>query len=319
MFWLGVGLGVVLIVAAGAAMWWWRRRQREPRLVAFVGLLAEPRSFDPAVLASVAGRAWNADLGDGETEGEDGFVVSVGIITTIMHDERMYLLNNFPDPYFDDAEEVAEKVPDLRIRSLLQQHKAWFSCDAMGIERRTPEEEVLAEYRKLAALFAELMDENCLLIYLPDCDRAYPINDETAEALASENPVEALDDTLSLPIIQVADDDPLMQQAVAQARSSWPDFVAAFEAKRGKNFAIKAPVSHSGNTEFIWITVTSFEGERIYGELGNDPGNLGPLKLGSRVSVPLSQLNDWVYVDESENMHGGFTIKAVMKAAKRKP
>src|SRR4051812_21976159 len=102
MEWLVVG--VVLIVLCGALFYWRRRRQRH-RLISFVGLLKSPATFDPAVVASVAGKAWNADLGDGSSEGADGFIAGVGMLTTIMHDGRMFLLNSFSQPYTEDVEQ----------------------------------------------------------------------------------------------------------------------------------------------------------------------------------------------------------------------
>jgi uncharacterized protein YegJ (DUF2314 family) len=316
--WIAVGVIVVVILAlAGGAIYWRLRKRRESRLISFVALLREPFSFDPAVLASIAGKTWKADLGDGTSEGADGFVAGAGVVSTIVHDGRMFLINSFPTPYTEDVDKTAESIPDLRMRSLFQEHRAWFSCDALGVDGTTPEPEVLEYYRRMGRLFAELLDENCLLIFLPDTGHAFPINDDTEMALRSKDPIKALQETLSLPIIEVSADDPLMKQAVAKARESWPKFVAAYEAQTGENFAIKAPVTHGDNTEFIWISVTSLEGERVYGELGNDPGNLGPLKFGSKVSVAVADLNDWCYVDPQGNVVGGFTIEAVQKAAQR--
>ena len=307
---------IVATIAAGIAFWWWRRRRRH-RLIAFVALLRKSSTFDPAVLAKVAGKVWEADLGDGSAEGADGFVVGMGISNTIIHKGRMFLINNFPTPYTEDVEKAAQDIADMRIRSLFCEHRAWFSCDAMGVDTRTPEHEVRHLYQQLGLLFAELLDTNCLLIFLPDSELAYPINEDTEKALRSDDPLAKLQETLLLPIIQVAQDDPRMKQAVAKARESWSQFIKAFEANLGSNFSVKAPVTHGGNTEFIWISVTSVEGERIYGELGNDPANLGSLKLGSKVCVPLADLNDWCYVDPKENLLGGFTIEAVQHAAKR--
>jgi uncharacterized protein YegJ (DUF2314 family) len=79
----------------------------------------------------------------------------------------------------------------------------------------------------------------------------------------------------------------------------------------------RLPVTGGGNTEFIWISVTAMEGDLVYGEIGNDPANLGSLKLGSKVSVPIADLNDWCYMDTQERMVGGFTIEAVTNAARR--
>ncbi|HKA08176.1 MAG TPA: DUF2314 domain-containing protein [Gemmataceae bacterium] len=311
-------LGVVAALAIGGFLYWRLRRRRSHRLISFVALLREPVNFDPAVLAKVAGKAWNADLGDGESEGADGFVACADIVNTIMHDGRMFLINSFPRPYVDDPEAAAEGITDLRIRSLFREHRAWFSCDALGVNRSTPEREVQDWYRRLGRLFAELLDENCLLVYMPDTERAYPVNEDTETALRSQNPVDALQDTLAAPIVEISNDDPLMIKAVETANQRWPEFVAAFEAGSAENFSVKAPITHSGNTEFIWITVTAIEGDTIYGELANDPGDLGPLKLGSRVTVPRGELNDWCYTDAEGNLKGGFTIEALQKASRRR-
>lgn len=286
-------------------------------MVSYVALLREPVDFDAAILARLAGKVWKADLGDGTSEGEDGFVVCGGVANMIQCKGRMVLVNSFPTTYTPDVDETAEGISDLRLRGLFRQHAAWFSCDAMGVEPGTPDEEVQQWYRVLGKLFAELLDDNCLMIFLPETSEAYPINEDTEAALRSKDPRNALQETLTLPVIAVPDDDPLMKEAVARARAGWPGFVKAYRAGQGETFSVKAPISHSGNTEFIWIAVKSIEGERIYGELGNEPANLGPLKLGSKVSFKAADLNDWMYIDSEGEMQGGFTIEAVQKAAER--
>jgi uncharacterized protein YegJ (DUF2314 family) len=315
---LWIVLAAVLVVLVGFFYLYRRIRRRESRLVAFVALLREPMTIDPAVLAKVAGKVWNADLGDGTTEGEDGFVAGIGEMNTIMHDDRIFLVNSFPQPYVEEVEEVAEQLVDARVRQLFLEHKAWFSCDAMGVDGDTPAEDVGEHYRRIGKLFAELLDENCLLIFLPDTDDVYPVNEDTEAALRSADPLNALDATMTVPVIQVADDDPLMVKAVEKAKGEWAKFVSAFEGRVGTNHAVKAPVTGGNNTEFIWITVTAVEGGRIYGKLANAPGDLGPLKLGSKVTVNVADLNDWCYLDAKENIVGGFTIEVVRKAALRK-
>jgi uncharacterized protein YegJ (DUF2314 family) len=315
MYWAVLG---VIVIGVAAFVFWRMRHRNRTRLISFVALLREPVTFDPAVLARVAGKVLNADLGDGTSEGADGFVVGVDISKTICHGNNFYLINSFPQPYVDDVDQCSEDIPDLRIRELFRQHQAWFSCDAMGVDNTSPDEEVRDWYRRLGKLFAELLDENCLLIFVPDCNLAYPINDDTEAALRSDDPLGALQGTVSIPVVAIADDDPLMKEAVTKAREGWPGFVTAFEDGAGENFSVKAPVTHGDHTEFIWISVTSLEGERIYGELANDPAFLGPLKLGSKVSVPVAELNDWCYLDPQKNLTGGFTIKVTEGALRRR-
>ncbi len=313
-YWIWAAVAAVAGLAGGFLYRRHRRRNRS-RLISFVALLREPVSFDPAVLARQAGKAWNADLGDGTSEGADGFVACAEIANMIMCRGQMHLINSFPRPYVDDHEKMAEGIPDMRLRALFREHQAWFSCDALGVDYANYDEDVRDWYRRLGKLFAELLDEKCLLILVPDTSRAYPINDDTEAALRSDDPLSALQESLTVPMIEVPPDNPLMIAAVEKARHGWPTFVEAYEAGAGENFSVKAPVSHADNTEFIWITVTSIEGERIYGTLGNDPVDLGPLTLGSKVSVPLAELNDWCYLERDGKMAGGFTVEAVNKAA----
>jgi uncharacterized protein YegJ (DUF2314 family) len=315
MLWIAIG---VVLAAVGAFAAWWVLRRRRHRLVSIVALVSEPKILDTAVLAQVAGRVWRADLGDGASPGADGFVAGDGPLNTIAHQGRMFLVNSLPQPYTPDAEQVATGITDLRSRELFLQHRAWFSCDAFGVDGRTPEPTVRELYRRLASVFVELLDENCLLVYLPESNLVFPINADTENALRADDPIAALQLTMSLPIVEVADDDPQMAQAAEMARREWPAFVAAFESRSGDAFSVKAPVSCEGNTEFIWISVTALEGDRVFGTLGNDPGSLGSLKFGSKVAVPVAELNDWLYKDRQGNLAGGFTVRVVQRAQSRK-
>ena len=76
-------------------------------------------------------------MGDGSSEGADGFVASAEIAHMIMHDGRLFVIHDFPKPYTEDPESASESISDLRIRSLFREHHAWFSCDAMGVDGTT--------------------------------------------------------------------------------------------------------------------------------------------------------------------------------------
>lgn len=310
-----------IVVAAGAGgFWWWRRRQRSrSRLISMVALVRDHQEFDPAILAALARKAWKADLGDGSHPGEHGFVASEAVFTALMCRDRLTFVNAVPRPYVDDIEAVAQTIPDFRIQQLFLQHTAWFSCDAMGVDRSTSEEEIQKWYRHLGRLMAELLDERCLLIFLPEIGGGYPIQEGTEAALRSKSPVEALQQTLDAPVTFIPGDDPEFQKNVDEARATWPRFVEAFEQQAGTNFAIKAPITRGEHTEFIWVEVTSLEGDRIYGKLANHPVNLAGLQLGSRVVVESPKLNDWCYIDPSDQLQGGFTIAAMDKSLRRGP
>lgn len=110
-----------------------------------------------------------------------------------------------------------------------------------------------------------------------------------------------------------------MAAAVAEARRRWPEFTAAYQRAADKApFAVKAPVTEAGNTEFIWINVKAIADDQIHGFLANDPVALGDLKLGSFVTVSVADLNDWVCPDPSAPGRplGLFTVKAVRDSGK---
>ena len=310
------------LVAIGIFAWLSRRAsattEEEHQMLSFVALLREPQRIEPIYIATAAKKAWGADLGTGEDEGNDGFVVGDESLPTLIvkFRERMIMVNNFEQPYIEDVEAAADSIPDLRLRGLVGQHTAWLSCDAMGVESFDDINEVSEWYRVLGRLFSELVDDNCLAILLPQTGHVFANMDETLEMLKSDDPLGALQDDAPVPVVPISGDDPRMIAAVDQAREEWPRFVAAFEKRSGENFAVKAPITGGGNTEFIWLEVTAVENDVIYGELANEPMDLGSLKLGSRVRTTVSELNDWAFISADGEPHGMFTVKVLAEASK---
>ena len=176
--------GVLVFIALTIAAWIWQKRQRKaPRIVSFVVLLHEPKYIDEQVLAAAANRAWGAELsiGEGGEESEDGFVVASDPMNMIMYLKEMHLVNNFKSPYVENPEKLAETIADQRLSQMIAQHKAWFSCDALGVDHTTSQEEVATWYQRLGKLTAELLDENCIGIYLPEHSRIFIVKDQTEE------------------------------------------------------------------------------------------------------------------------------------------
>lgn len=315
-------IGVLALVAIAAFVFWRLKRslsdqEEEHQMLSFVALLKKPQRLEPIYIATAAKKAWNATLSyaEDDDEGPDGFVVGQEGLPTLMvrFRDRMVMINNFPSPYMEDPETAAEDIPDMRLRSLVSQHTAWISCDALGVESFHDLDEVREWYKVLGRMLAELVDDNCLAILLPQTQQVFPNMDETLELLKAEDPLEALGFEAPAAVLQISDDDPRMIKAVEEARRTWPNFVAAFEQKAGEEFGVKAPISRDGNTEFIWISVTAIENDVIYGELANDPVALGNLKLGSRVKTTVSDLNDWVYLSK-DGPQGMFTSKVIIEA-----
>lgn len=290
----------------------------ETRLISFVALLAEPVQLEAHTVARLASEAWNADLSAEEETGADGFVVGSPVTIFIRYHDRMFFVNMFDRPYVEDVESVASQITDIRLSGLFSRHKAWMSCDATGITPETPDAEIREAYRLCGWLMSKLVDSNTLALLIPDQERIYPSGEKLEELLKSDDPFAAVTEENYAPVVAVDGDDPRMQAAVEEARRRWPEFVAAFEEHGPGQCSVKCPITAAGNTEFIWLEVTAIENETIYGTLANDPMDLGALKLGSRVKASAGELNDWIYFDDTDAMHGGFTIKVVEEISKER-
>ena len=134
-----IAFGVLLALLAIGGYFWLRTIEPEDDdkpMLAIVALLKEPQRVEPIYIVKAAEKAWGADLGSGmggeHDQGEDGFVVGTEGLPTIVvsYRDRMIIVNNFDQPYFENPEEVAQQLPDLRLRDLVAGHTAWLSAGA---------------------------------------------------------------------------------------------------------------------------------------------------------------------------------------------
>ena len=62
--------------------------------------------------------------------------------------------------------------------------------------------------------------------------------------------------------------------------------------------------------EHMWINEIGFDGDNIHGILINDPNEITNVSNGDEVSIPLSQISDWLFSSNGKT-YGGFTIHAM--------
>lgn len=324
---LGFGWSRALMSVSGIVGAWMFWRELVPNedsdtpMVSLVLLLRQPKYLEAAILAEVLKSAWGLPFEVGRDEGEKvkdedakPFVIGESPLFMVSAGDAMFIVHNHGTGYFNEVEKLAEKIPDLRQRKLITDQQAWLSVDCMWTADGTRE----TQYPRIARAIAELADDLAVGLFQPETDRLIPWEESLEARLRKGEDLDDLFRSDNVPVVQVSDDDPRMKAAVAEARRRWPEFVAAFKARQpGGHFAVKAPVSRNDNTEFIWIEVIGLEPEYIHGKLANDPVDLGGLKLGDQVEVPLSDLNDWGFsVKEGDEPVGLFTVKVVTEALK---
>jgi len=295
-----------------------RRNQDDRPLISLVLLLRDSRSMDVHTLAQRLSIAWGVpvetakdkDVSQDENVADKTYVVGGSPIFMIGHQGSFYLVNNFDRPYFEEPDKAAEDCPDLRLKKVIREHRAWLSVDLLRVGQLPDRTQA---YRQISHLVAELAGDDCLAVFSPESGHLNIFDASLIDELRSENPLEIFQKITQLPVVGIDGEDPEMLAAVAEARRRWPEFVTAFTKRQpGQNFAVKAPITRHGHTEFIWISVERLDAEQIHGCLDNDPVDLGQLKSGDHVSVPVKDLNDWVF-NQGDQVTGLFTTKILLK------
>ncbi len=112
------------------------------------------------------------------------------------------------------------------------------------------------------------------------------------------------------PVINVAEDDAEMNNAIAKAQEALPLFIKAFQSPSPTqtDFSIKVrfPYGTDGAAEHIWIGELTYNNDQFEGTIGNDPEYVTGLKYGDHVTIKTSDITDWMIIDGGK-MLGGFT------------
>lgn len=225
----------------------------------------------------------------------------------------MWLIHNHDEPY-GPPEEMAGGIPELRLKTAILNHRAWMAVDLVAAADDTLPLDTYYPY--IFRLIKDLANEDTLVIYRPESGNINVWNEEVADSLGSDNPLDSFSTPTNPGVIQIADDDPRMIAAVEEARETFDVFRSHWASRtEDQSFAIKAAITRGDNTEFIWVEVTGLEPDYIHGTLGNKPVDLPGLEYGSTVEVPVSDLNDWsIFLYEDTAPLGLYTVKILQDA-----
>ena len=113
-------------------------------------------------------------------------------------------------------------------------------------------------------------------------------------------------------VATVEEADPEMAAAMAKARATLPEFIAAVRAPTPAQsaFTIKAPFHDGDRTEYMSVTPVSFDGKTFHGTLDDRPVSLHNVKIGDKVTIEPPRVADWSYVDGGK-LVGGYTLRVL--------
>lgn len=113
--------------------------------------------------------------------------------------------------------------------------------------------------------------------------------------------------------VDVADDDAVMNAAIAEARRTLPEFWAAFEAKAPgtEMFMLKLRLEQDGMGEHFWMANIERKDGKIFGTLDNEPYYVKTVKKGQRLEIPEADISDWSFIRNGKFV-GNRTMCAVL-------
>jgi uncharacterized protein YegJ (DUF2314 family) len=295
----------------------------EKPLVSLVLLLRKPRHLETGMLARYCEAAWGGtfrvlrdderpNAGSTDDGPASGWVGGRSPYFFVGSGHGVFLVHNHGQCYFEDGSAFASAATDLRLRQVLEENRGWLAVDFMEGARPDPSTVASDYYPVMARLVAELAGPDCQAIYQPDGNRFNHWDESLETRLRSGDVAQVFEEPTRMPVVEVAEDDPRMLAAVDEAIRHWPEFAAAFGRHEGEAHAVKAPLTRGDRTEFIWIDVDRIENDRVQGRLGNEPMDLGGLRIGSAVEVPVSDVRDWVYVVDGQP-RGMFGTKVLVE------
>jgi len=117
-------------------------------------------------------------------------------------------------------------------------------------------------------------------------------------------------------IISVKHDQALLE-ASARARQKLKTFEPHFATGLlpQERLMVKGPFRENGQTEWMWVEVTKWEGDIIEGILDNDPDFVKSVRAGSRVSVNVNEAFDYIFTHADGSQEGNETGKLLEQRA----
>jgi uncharacterized protein YegJ (DUF2314 family) len=137
-----------------------------------------------------------------------------------------------------------------------------------------------------------------------------------AAGLTAATPQTAADRLCKSELFYFAFNDPLMSEAVQNARAALPGFLALARkpAPTMERFAVKITLAGDNNAEYFWIYPFAHIGERFIGQVNNTTYTLGGLRKGVTMAFHKRDIVDWMYVD-SGVMKGNYSARAILRSA----
>jgi uncharacterized protein YegJ (DUF2314 family) len=112
-------------------------------------------------------------------------------------------------------------------------------------------------------------------------------------------------------VIAYSTRDEAMNAAKAMGRKSMPRFEKMWADHTPGTYSVKIPLTQNGRTEHIWMQIDGFWDNMVIGRLANKPVNGTQYKMGQNMTVPKSDVEDWM-VRDGDAIWGAYTARVML-------
>jgi uncharacterized protein YegJ (DUF2314 family) len=224
------------------------------------------------------------------------------------------------EPYFPNTEAFVGNMPAGAKREAILRHQAFVDLVMLNA---SPSDVPLDNYQILGKLAAGLAGEKCLGVFSEQMRDVAPARPGWEAQLRGASPLDIFfERAIGTPpswMRGAADsasagvDDPLLQNAIRNARRTFPHFIQSFQNRAPEaSYLAKVPVaSLAGEKEFLWAEVLSIGPLTLIAQVTEDPVLGGAIHRGDNLEVPLAEVQDWMIVHPGAGgVEGAFTAKA---------
>jgi uncharacterized protein YegJ (DUF2314 family) len=112
------------------------------------------------------------------------------------------------------------------------------------------------------------------------------------------------------PVYMVDPDDPAMQEATRTAQQTLPFFWRQMQNpdENESMFSVKVRLEDGDLAEHFWLAEVEPVGDMVRGKLDNVPNIVRNYKDGQEVTVPNTEISDWMFMRD-EKIVGNFTLR----------
>jgi len=119
-------------------------------------------------------------------------------------------------------------------------------------------------------------------------------------------------------IVNLKKDDEMIQKFKDTAQQELPYLIEFMSKHNPKDtlyeYLVKTPFAEKGESEHMWVQVTSFKNGYFSGQLSNEPAFVTNVKLGDKVKVAKEDVEDWILRDYETGTEVGAFSRAYIES-----